>query len=241
MYHHAELSLNNQYLPAKENIFVYGDIEENTDYFSSNILKERLEKLKESYDVKMIDDIVYDFFPEDTKNVISLKSTCFAFLTVIQIILIEYNLNINSILGADVWYTIENIQTIQNPKQWLKNMIAVAFESINEIAKSKYQKIIDDIKKYINENYADIHSVEQISSEFNISTSYAKQIFKQHTGKTIFEYLTLTRIEVAKKLLENPYIKVYEVSDKIGYSKTAYFSELFKRHTGMTPQQYQKE
>lgn len=42
----------------------------------------------------------------------------------------------------------------------------------------------------------------------------------------------------AKELLRNPSIKVYEVSEQVGFQTSAYFAYLFKKTTGYTPQEY---
>jgi len=64
-------------------------------------------------------------------------------------------------------------------------------------------------------------------------------MFKKHTGQTIYDYLVETRIARAKKLLSSTSIKVYEVSELVGYMSKAHFTEVFKKKTGMTPKEYQ--
>ena len=56
----------------------------------------------------------------------------------------------------------------------------------------------------------------------------------------MFDYLFEKRMEQAKQLLSDPYRKVYEVADMVGYKSKAYFSEAFRRYTGLTPRDYQQ-
>ena len=74
-----------------------------------------------------------------------------------------------------------------------------------------------------------------------ISASYARCIFKKYTGKTIFEFLLNKRMQEAKKLLSDPYVKVYEVAGLVGYNSKTHFAETFKRYTGQTPKDFQQK
>ena len=48
-------------------------------------------------------------------------------------------------------------------------------------------------------------------------------------------------MEKAKELLRNLDLRVYEISESVGYKKPRYFSELFKEVTGMTPLEYREK
>ena len=109
-----------------------------------------------------------------------------------------------------------------------------------EKKQSKYNKISRDIKEFIDENYSTIDSVEQIAEELGISSSYAKRIFQKTDQKTVFDYLCERRMEAAKVLLLDPYCKVYEIAERVGYKSKAYFTETFKKHVGCTPSEYRE-
>ena len=53
--------------------------------------------------------------------------------------------------------------------------------------------------------------------------------------------MTNLRIEKAKQLLCTSDMKMYEISEAVGYNDYAYFSQIFKRHMGTTPSQYRKK
>ena len=48
------------------------------------------------------------------------------------------------------------------------------------------------------------------------------------------------RLEKAKKLLEQDYLKVTEIAEKCGYTNGNYFSKVFREATGMTPVEYRE-
>jgi len=100
------------------------------------------------------------------------------------------------------------------------------------------QRIVNDAKSIIDAGYGRFENVGQIVETLQISSSHANLIFKRHTGMTIFDCLIQRKIEAAKQLLHNPYVKVYEVAEQTGYKTNSYFTALFKQYTGVTPMQY---
>ncbi|MNR63101.1 HTH-type transcriptional activator Btr [compost metagenome] len=63
-------------------------------------------------------------------------------------------------------------------------------------------------------------------------------LFKKEMGQTISDFVQDTRIRRARKLLQDPNIKIYEVADQVGIQTSAYFTYLFKKTVGCTPQEY---
>jgi two-component system response regulator YesN len=57
---------------------------------------------------------------------------------------------------------------------------------------------------------------------------------------SIFDYLTQYRIEMAKNMLKDPYVKIYQIAEKIGYTSTAHFCLIFKKYTGISPASYRQ-
>lgn len=98
--------------------------------------------------------------------------------------------------------------------------------------------IINQVRKNIEERFKDQISITELAKEVYLTPTYLCVLFKQVTGTTINDYLTLTRLEKAKKLLSDPYIKLYDVCYEVGYLSPSYFSRLFKKYTGITPSEY---
>ncbi|HRL03506.1 MAG TPA: helix-turn-helix transcriptional regulator, partial [Gemmiger formicilis] len=47
-----------------------------------------------------------------------------------------------------------------------------------------------------------------------------------------------TRITAAKELMASTDLKVYEISDKVGFDSAFYFSKVFKKLEGVSPREY---
>lgn len=100
---------------------------------------------------------------------------------------------------------------------------------------------INEIKKYVAENYYEKINVSDIAKEFGITPQYLSNFFRRETGYTIVDYILNERINVAKRLLIEKDLKIVEIAEMIGYPNPSYFSKIFKRLVGKTPEQYRRD
>lgn len=108
-----------------------------------------------------------------------------------------------------------------------------------DIKKDGKSKYIEQAIQYIREHYSDPGiSVQTVAEHLGISEGHLSRTFKKETDYTFLSYLTHYRIHMAMELLKDTRVKVYEVSDQVGYLDTTYFSTLFKRLTGISPSEY---
>ena len=95
---------------------------------------------------------------------------------------------------------------------------------------------------YLQQNYQQRISREDIATAVNTNPSYLSRIFREEVGITMWEFLARLRIELAKELLLN-YSKsktITEIAHQVGYPDSAYFCKVFKTQTGVSPNAYRK-
>ncbi|MCV9885324.1 response regulator transcription factor [Metabacillus halosaccharovorans] len=109
---------------------------------------------------------------------------------------------------------------------------------LNDVRYKKETNSIQEIEAYLRKNYEKDITLQEIAERFFLSREYISRKFKQEYHETLTNYLTKIRIEKAKELLENPHLKVYEISYKVGYPNEKYFSKVFKKLVGVTPNVY---
>ncbi len=97
------------------------------------------------------------------------------------------------------------------------------------------KRIVNDIMSYVEKHYNTKITLESISRQYHINPSYFSQIFKKVTSVTFSAYLINIRINRAKDLLSNTDLKIYQVSEMVGYEDEKHFSQLFKKYTGQSP------
>ena len=96
---------------------------------------------------------------------------------------------------------------------------------------------IQRVLSYINENLAQDLSLEVLSEQFYISTSYLSVIFKEITGYSVSNYIINKRIFLAAELLKQNR-SVSEVSESCGFNNYSHFIRTFKKIRGVSPKQY---
>lgn len=99
----------------------------------------------------------------------------------------------------------------------------------------------EPIKKaqaYIEENYHQKITVDELASMFSLSRRNLERRFKKATSNTVVEYIQRVKIEAAKISLESSRDNVNEVMYKVGYTDTKAFRTTFKKITGISPVQY---
>lgn len=111
-------------------------------------------------------------------------------------------------------------------------------QTLYDVEYQKEKNTIQQIADYIKNNYKKDIKLQEIADRFYLSREYISRKFKQEFKETITDYLVSIRIEKAKKLLENPHIKIYEIAYEVGYQDDKYFSKVFKKITGLTPNEY---
>lgn len=96
------------------------------------------------------------------------------------------------------------------------------------------------IKEYIEKNYMNPVSLNDLSRELNFSVSYMSRRFKQDTGYSFVDYLQRKRMEQSGRLLANTDKKISEIAELVGYRDVKFFGKVFKSHWGMAPGEFRK-
>lgn len=95
-------------------------------------------------------------------------------------------------------------------------------------------------RQYIREHYAEVVTLEGVSSVVGLAPTYLSAVFKKETGQTFLEFLSDTRMNAAKQLLKETNDPVAVVCEKVGYSDVRYFTKSFTRFAGLKPNEYRK-
>nr|MCR4904251.1 helix-turn-helix domain-containing protein [Butyrivibrio sp.] len=106
--------------------------------------------------------------------------------------------------------------------------------------KSGASSTVEDVISYIDRNYSEALTLEEVAPLFGYNSVYFGKLFSKATNSTFNCYLNDRRIEEAKKLLEDNELKIYEIAAKTGYNDVDYFSKKFKQKEGMSPADYRR-
>lgn len=151
----------------------------------------------------------------------------------------EYNTNedVTFYKGTNYWDE-KGLFSFDKFKEEKRKEFYELIHLLNDVRYKKETSSIQEIEAFLRKNYEKDITLQEIAERFFLSREYISRKFKQEYHETLTNYLTKIRIEKAKELLENPHLKVYEISYKVGYQNEKYFSKVFKKLVGFTPNEY---
>lgn len=97
--------------------------------------------------------------------------------------------------------------------------------------------IVKEMQSCIASNLAEA-SQQFVADAVSLHPAYVSRLFKQVSGISISEYILNRKMEQAVASLRNSELKIYEISEQLGYANSQYFIKVFKEQFGMTPQDY---
>ncbi len=100
-----------------------------------------------------------------------------------------------------------------------------------------YQKIEEAIT-YINQNFKQQPSLEDIAEKVHVSPFHFQRLFSDWAGVSPKKFLQFLSIDYAKSILNNKQATVFDAAYETGLSGTGRLHDLFIKIEGMTPGEY---
>jgi len=98
-------------------------------------------------------------------------------------------------------------------------------------------RAIRQIKMYLQENYSQNITLEQLAVLSDLNRSYLVRVFRDEVGLPPYAYLTQVRVERAKRLLIEGH-PLSQVAVAVGFADQSHLTRFFKRIVGVTPGRY---
>ena len=132
---------------------------------------------------------------------------------------------------------ILNMDSLQEIRAFTEKVLGCVQEREEEL--SGYGRVVRGVMDYIAGHYGEEDlSTARIAEYFHFSPAYLNVLFKQEMKVTLKQYLSNYRLEKAKKLLEQDYMKITEIAERCGYANANYFAKVFREAVGMSPVEY---
>lgn len=100
---------------------------------------------------------------------------------------------------------------------------------------------IQEAINFINSNYMNSITVNEIANHVNLSRSYLYRMFIKNLKISPQKYLITLRMYKATLLLKNTKLPIGEVASKVGYSDSLLFSKSFSKYFSMSPLNYRNK
>lgn len=103
------------------------------------------------------------------------------------------------------------------------------------------QKKLDPVIDYITTNYYNPDlDIDTLASIAHFEKAYFSKEFKKLYQATPIQYLNTIRLQVALNLLEYSNLKIYEISEKVGFKSFNAFNKSFKKAYNISPTLYKE-
>ena len=132
-------------------------------------------------------------------------------------------------------------------------------DSIDQITELSYRMVLDyaervskiklgqnpsvlviKVSNYIQQHLSDAIKVEDIAKALFMGRSRLSTNFKNETGINLSNYITMIKIDEAKRLLRYSDKSFTSIAMYLGFSSQSHFSQVFKKYTEITPFEYRQ-
>lgn len=98
--------------------------------------------------------------------------------------------------------------------------------------------IVKNALKYMEENYSHKLTLCEVAEKTYVSQWHLSKLLNRYKEQSFSEILNHIRIEEAKKLLEDPALRIGDISEQVGFLDLAHFSRVFKKQAGISANEY---
>ena len=100
---------------------------------------------------------------------------------------------------------------------------------------------IKEALNYIEQNFQNDISVENIASFCGLNRTYFGRIFKETVGKSPQQFLLSYRMAKAAELLKLTDLSISDIGNAVGYSNQLHFSRAYKNVYGVSPREWRNK
>lgn len=220
---------------------------DSTNNFNLEAVENRILSAVQLCDKDALNECLIDLFEMMKINAMNtdgyVRSICVKLIARVSIILHEMHESYEKIFGKEhfIWDKVLKFDTILDIQQWMRNILGSVIDYITQNKKSSNKKVINDILKIIEGNYSKNITITDISKEIFLSSNYISIIFKKEIGESFTDYLAKFRLEKAKQMLKESKLKVYQISNMVGYNNISHFCSIFKSFYGVSPSEFREK
>ena len=131
---------------------------------------------------------------------------------------------------------LDQCRTLAQLWEQLKGLIEAVHLKLHE-SPVQGKSLLQQAKTYIDRHYGEGITLTLLAHWVGVSESHLSKMFVKEAGEKFIDYLTRIRIQKAKELMGTG-MKLYEISERVGYPNPEHFSRVFKKEAGLSPAQY---
>lgn len=158
-------------------------------------------------------------------------------------ILNESHDDIGALFAEKVNYyeKIGRLEEMGSLELWLNNYFRWVMDYAAHQNDRRQADMMSRAKHFIMDNYANPElTLGSVAGYVGLNEKYFSSRFTKEEGMTFSNYLTEVRIRKARELMEQTDLKIYEISQSVGYNSVEHFTRVFKKICQVSPGAYRK-
>jgi len=144
-------------------------------------------------------------------------------------------------LNRDYLNEVSRFDNVEDLSNWLASMLSSFTGMVFAAPDAKHTETIQKVMEYVNNNYMNRITLNDVSEHVSFSVSYLSRMFKEEKGISLTSYINEVRIRAAKVLIKQSDISLSQAAYLCGFDDQSYFSKVFKKMTGTTPGKYREQ
>lgn len=142
----------------------------------------------------------------------------------------------------DYGQMLRQFETRPERELWLRSALRRVQTACAEERQAKQAGAIDRARDFMRDNFANPElMLKTVADYVGFSEKYFSTRFAKECGCTFISCLNDLRIRRAQELLVQTDMKIYEISEAVGYSSVEHFNHMFKKKLCISPKDYRKE
>ncbi len=100
--------------------------------------------------------------------------------------------------------------------------------------------VLERVRRYVRRNYSSDVTLDDMADRAGMSKFHFSRRFKEETGTSPYRFVLETRIDRAKRLLEESAQPIGTIARSVGFKSHSQFNRTFKSLVGVTPGTYRR-
>lgn len=240
----------NLFQDASEHVFFYHQIREGSfDYYQIAFDAERILKGILNQNEQDLEQELANTFDEFRNQMVKdydyVNRMSMELLFNISRKMMKYNVNPERLMNESGYgyMDVYKKQSLEEKQTFLLQIFGLFIRECSK-QQGKYSKTSELarlIKEIVDEEYtSNLISLEYVAKRVHKNAAYISRIFKNEFECNFINYVTEKRLEKSKELLEDPLVKIYEISQQLGWADVSNYIKVFKKKYGMSPDEYRR-
>ena len=192
--------------------------------------------------VKRLEELMTDMRNRPNASETAIKRTFIELTVSVLHVAADADMDTEAIIrNLDIYRWILDQQNTEILAEWFIGLCEALHEGMQRNLDNTEKSIVQSACQYIEDHINQQNlSLATVSDSVGLSACYFSKLFKKKKGIGLNNYISIARIDHAKKLLASSDLSLTDVALQSGFSTAPYFSQVFKKKAGLTPGEFRR-